>query len=142
MKTIPALVLAAVVAVGLLGGVTAYQLAAGPAGPSPSTSAGSAAPVAPVAERTRQARPKVRWAPCKPPAVRQGRACVTEEVRTVVVPAPAAPRTTVTRPAPIAQPVRATDDDRGEHVEQESEHAEHENEHENGDEHEHEHEDD
>jgi len=130
MKTIPALVLAAVVAVGLLGGVAAYQLASGPAGPSPSTSAGSVAPVAPVApvaERTHRAEPRVRWAPCKPPAVLQGKACVTEEVRTVVVPAPAAPRPATARPAPVAQPVRATDDDheRAEHEDRDDHDSEH-----------------
>ncbi|MBI2243864.1 MAG: hypothetical protein HYU55_07945 [Nocardioides sp.] len=109
MKTIPALVFAAVLAVGLLGGVAAYQVAAGPvgAGSSPTASTGAA----PVVARTRHARPKVRWAPCQPPAVRRGKACVTEEVRTVVVPAPApaAPAPA----APATRPVRAGGDDHG-----------------------------
>ena len=126
MKTIPALVLAAVVSVGLLGGVVAYQLASGPAGPSSSASAAPVTPVGATAPRTHQSRPKVRWAPCEPPAVRQGKACVTEEVRTVVVPAPAAPRSTTTRPAPVAQPVRA-EDDRDDSADREDgeDHAEH-----------------
>lgn len=135
MKTIPALVLAAVVSVGLLGGVVAYQLASGPAGPSPSASAAPVAPVEAAAPRTRQPKPKVRWAPCKPPAVRQGKACVTEQVRTVVVPAPAAPvapRASGTRSAPAAQPVRVTDDD-SEHADDER--AEHEDDDHHDDEH-------
>ena len=98
MKTIPALVLAAVLAVGLLGGLVAYQVASGPTGPDPSAAA--ATTTTPAAVRTHRPRPKVRWAPCKPPALRQGKACVTEEVRTVVVPAPPAPA------APAIRPVR------------------------------------
>ncbi|WP_296602470.1 hypothetical protein [Nocardioides sp.] len=134
MKTIPALVLAAVVSIGLLGGVAAYQLASGPAGPSPSPSAAAVAPVEAAAPRTHSPRPKVRWAPCKPPAVRHGKACVTEQVRTVVVPAPApaAPRSTGTRPAAAAQPVRADGGEDGADHEKGEDHAEHAD-HEDGD---------
>ena len=110
MKTIPALLFAAVLAVGLLGGVAAYQAASGPAAAGSSAASPADAGTTPTAERTRHVRPKVRWAPCQPPAVRQGKACVTEEVRTVVVPAPApaAPA------APAARPVRAAGDDHAE----------------------------
>lgn len=118
MKTLPALVIAAVVAVGLLAGVTTYQVASGSAGPgSPAASPTEPAVTAPAARTQQKPRTRVRWAPCKPPAVRQGKVCVTEEVRTVVVPAPAA----APAPAPAA-PVSHTDrddDGRG------AEHAEH-----------------
>ncbi len=129
MKTIPALVLAAVLAVGLLGGLVAYQVASGPTGPDPSAAA--ATTTTPAAVRTHRPRPKVRWAPCKPPALRQGKACVTEEVRTVVVPAPPAPA------APAIRPVRTGGRAEPEHAEHEddgrqAEPVEHENGPENG----------
>jgi len=103
MKTFPALVLAAVLAVGLLGGLAAYQVASGATTASAQQASApvAAAPAAPVARKAHQ-RPTVRWAPCKPPAVLRGKACVTDQVRTVVVPAPAA-----AAPAP-ASPVSAT----------------------------------
>lgn len=134
MRTIPALVLAAVLGVGLLAGVTTYQLASGPdSGGAP---AASPAVGATPAARIDQPRDRVRWAPCKPPAVRRGKACVTEEVRTVVVPAPAPAAAPA---APVAQPVRS-DEGRGEHAdddrgaepehEPESESEDHEDEHE------------
>jgi len=159
MKTIPALVIAAVVAVGLLAGVTTYQLASGPA--DAGSEAVSPAVVTTPTARTDQPRTRVRWAPCEPPAVRHGKACVTEEVRTVVVPAPApAPAAPA---APVAHQARNDDgeraghegDDRGTEHEADDEHEagdehadedEHGNEDEHADEHgdedEHEHEDD
>jgi hypothetical protein len=125
MKTLPALLLAAVVAVGLMGGVAAYRVASEPAPAAPAASA--AVPTASTAPAARaHRRTVVRWAPCKPPAVRQGKACVTEEVRTVVVPAPAPPAA-----APAIRQVRHGDDDAAEHAEP-AEHAEH-AEHEDGD---------
>lgn len=119
MKTLPALVLAAVVAVGLMGGVAAYRVASDPAPSAPAASA--AVPTASTAPAARaRRRTVVRWAPCKPPAVRQGKACVTEEVRTVVVPAPApAPPAA----APAVRQVRHGDDDGDEYAEP-AEHAE------------------
>ncbi len=125
MKTLPALVLAAVVAAGLMGGVAAYRVASEPAPAAPAASA--AVPTASTAPAARaHRRTVVRWAPCKPPAVRQGKACVTEEVRTVVVPAPApAPPAA----APAVRQVRHGDDDAAEHAEpaehEDGDHAEH-----------------
>ncbi len=112
MKTIPALVLAAILGVGLLAGVTTYQLASGTDG----TGAPAASPSAEATPVARTHRPRVRWAPCKPPSVRRGKACVTEEVRTVVVPAPASPAAPAAPAAPVVQAVRSHDGDRGEHA--------------------------
>lgn len=113
MKTLRALVLAAVVAVGLMGGVAAYRVASERTPAAPATSA--AVPIASTAPAARaHRRTVVRWAPCKPPAVRQGKACVTEEVRTVVVPAPTpAPPAA----APAVRQVRRGDDDAAEQAE-------------------------
>ncbi|WP_395659444.1 hypothetical protein [Nocardioides sp.] len=94
MKIMSVLVLIAVVTVGLAAGTFAYQTAADAGGSSQAAGASAAAvPAAPAAHPARaehrgHQRPKVRWAPCKPPAVLQGKVCVTEEVHTVVVPAP------------------------------------------------------
>lgn len=105
MKSMSILVSSAVVAVGLLGGTLAYQASSAPVGQDSSVSA-APAPTPAVARHHR--KPVVtRWAPCKPPATRVGKVCVTDEVRTVVVPAPA--------PAPVAQPVRATQPTSREH---------------------------
>ena len=97
MKTLTLILLsAAVLAVGLFAGTLAYQ--ASSAAPDSGPVAAPAAPATPAAHH--RAKPKVKWAPCKPPAKLQGKACVTEEVRTVVVAAPA--------PAPAPAPARTT----------------------------------
>lgn len=128
MKTLTMILLsAAVLAVGLFAGTVAYQ--ASSAAPDAGTSASAAAPATPAAHRQQRAKPKVRWAPCKPPAELRGKACVTEQVRTVVVAAPAAPVRTVR--TSHAEPA-----DHEQEYEHEQEHAEHEQESE------HEHEDD
>ena len=113
MKTISVLVSSAVAAVALLGGTLAYQASSAP---DATVHQNATSPVAPTADRQHRRPPKVRWAPCKPPAKRQGTACVTQKVSTVVVPAPApAPA-----PPPATRPVRATQvehvvhEDRGE----------------------------
>ncbi|MCB0895942.1 MAG: hypothetical protein KDB43_11310 [Nocardioidaceae bacterium] len=138
MKTVVlATLVAAVLSVGLLGGTLAYQAASSSDGPASSSTASTAstAAAAPAAraaasERVRHLRPIVRWAPCKPPARLQGKACVTEEVHTVVVPAPAAapaPATTGTRP-PATQTV-STGGEPAEHTEPAEHGSEHEGEH-------------
>lgn len=65
--------------IGVVGAGVAYELSA----VDPGTATSS--PAFPAADAT--GKPRVRWAPCKPPAVREGRACVTEVARTVTVPA-------------------------------------------------------
>ena len=117
MKTITVLLLsAAVVAVGLFAGTLAYQAASASPDPAPATS--SAAPATPAAHRQHRVKPVVRWAPCKPPAKLQGKACVTEEVRTVVVAAPAP------APAPVSAPTRTVRAPHAEPAEHEQEHGE------------------
>ena len=71
---------------GFTGGVRAYSVSA-EAGPAPVTPV--AAPHYPKAQTV---RPGVvfRYAPCRPPAHRVGKACVTTVTRTVTVAAPAA----------------------------------------------------
>lgn len=86
MRTLTALVSATAVVVGLGGGAAAYQIASAPGGPATSEAGHSARPAARPAPGM-----LFRWAPCRPPAVRQGDACVTEVVRTVVRPAQSAP---------------------------------------------------
>jgi hypothetical protein len=131
MKTLTMILLsAAVLAVGLFAGTVAYQ--ASSAAPDSGSTAAAAAPATPVVHRQHRAKPKVRWAPCKPPAKLQGKACVTEEVRTVVVSAPAP------APAPVAAPARSVRATHAEPAEHEQEHAEHEHESEHESEHEHE----
>ena len=127
MKTLTMILLsAAVLAVGLFAGTVAYQ--ASSAGPDSGSTAAASTPATPAAHH--RAKPKVRWAPCTPPAKLQGKACVTEQVRTVVVAAPApAPA-----PAPAAvRTVRSTHAEPAEHEgrDDDGEHAdEHEQEHE------------
>jgi gamma-glutamyl:cysteine ligase YbdK (ATP-grasp superfamily) len=69
---------------GIGGGVVAFQ--------SAMSSASSPAPAGttvtqPPPARAAQTRVHVRWAPCKAPAKRHGRACVIDLVHTIVVPA-------------------------------------------------------
>lgn len=108
MRPITALLTATVLAVGLGGGAAAYRMASVPAETTraaavtvPRAEPAPAATPAPIRKATR-----FRWAPCKPPAVRQGRACVTEVVRTVVLAAPAAPAPVVVPAASHSSGVR------------------------------------
>jgi hypothetical protein len=77
---------------GFAGGVRAYSVSAD-AGPPP------VRPISmPHYPKAQPVRPGIvfRWAPCRPPAHREGKACVTHVTRTVALPQPAA--------APAAQP--------------------------------------
>jgi hypothetical protein len=93
---------------GFAGGARAYSVSAeaGPPLPTP-----VAAPQYPQAQPV---RPGIvfRWAPCRPPAHRVGKACVTHVVHTVTLPAPTvAAATPQTAPAVQTQPrhvVRST----------------------------------
>jgi hypothetical protein len=101
------LVLAAVIA-GTLGAAVTYQVAV-PAGNAQAPTTESIVLKSP-GEKARPERRKARFAPCKPPAKREGRRCVTDVVRTVVVApqsAPAAPA-----PAPRSSGSSFNDDSR------------------------------
>ena len=93
MKTFNLVAAGAALVAGLAGGTTTYLVAAQPASESPAPDAvrTTAVTVPAVAPAPRTQKPIVRLAPCKPPAVREGKACVTDVVETVVLPAPAAP---------------------------------------------------
>ncbi len=108
MRPITALLTATVLAVGLGGGAAAYRMASAPV-----ESTRAVAVAVPRVEPARAAAPApirkathFRWAPCKPPAVRRGPACVTEVVRTVVLAAPPAPAAPVVPVAAHASGVR------------------------------------
>lgn len=111
------LVIVATGAVGLVGAVTAYRLALGDPDDERHRQTGvpSVAPAA-ATDTPTPAAPKTRWAPCEPPAELEDGVCVTEVVRTVVVPAPSS---AAARPAAPAspQPTRAEgrSDDSGSH---------------------------
>lgn len=79
MKMFSVAVMSAAVLTGLAGAGVAYEIAS--AGDSTTTTT-SVTPTTP----TDAAKPRKHWAPCKPPAVREGKACVTDVVRTVVLP--------------------------------------------------------
>jgi uncharacterized membrane protein YgcG len=70
---------------GVAGGVAVYQITA-PAEFTPS----QAAPAAAATPKARAANGETRFAPCRPPAVLEGGKCVTTQVQTVTLPAPAA----------------------------------------------------
>lgn len=97
MKLFATLLGALALLAGLAGGLRAYSLAA---------DAGTA-PVRPVAgphfPQAQKVRPGIvfRWAPCRPPAHREGKACVTHVTRTVTFPAPAP---VATAPVPASVP--------------------------------------
>lgn len=111
MKLFAILLGALALLAGVAGGLQAYTASATtvPAGPAVAVPRHHASP--------QVVRPGVvvKWAPCRPPAVRQGRACVTHVTRTVTVPAPAstipAPSATVSAsqswPTRTVQPVAA-----------------------------------
>lgn len=84
MKLSSALLGAAALVIGLGGGSVAYQLAT-TAGAPASSGTSVTTDQAQVAARV-QPGTRFGWAPCKPPAVQRGKACVTDVVRTVTVP--------------------------------------------------------
>lgn len=155
-------------AVGLVGAVTAYRLALGDPDDERHRQTGvpSVAPAA-ATDTPTPAAPRTRWAPCEPPAELEDGVCVTEVVRTVVVPAPSSAAARPAAPAPASpQPTRAEgrsedsgghdddhgddhgddrdndrDDDRHESESEDHEQEDHEDEHDDED-HEDEHEDD
>ena len=127
MKLFAVLVAALALLAGLAGGMRAYTAAA----PAHVTPAHVSAPHYPRAMPVKPGA-TFRWAPCRKPAVRQGRACVTHVTRTVTIappvvtappvpvqvaaPAPAHAAPPPTRhPSPTAQPTTTHHDDGGEH---------------------------
>jgi hypothetical protein len=103
MKTFAVLLGALALLAGFTGGMRAYSVSA----------ATPPAPKLAVAKHHPHAQPVrprvvVRWAPCRKPAVREGRACVTHVTRTVTVAAPAvaAPAPVPAAAAPQAAPAR------------------------------------
>ena len=98
---------------GFTGGLRAYSVSA-------TTPSGPPLAVAKHHPPAQAIRPgvHVRWAPCRRPAVREGRACVTHVTRTVTLPPPvaaappaapaavaqAAPARVAHSPAPHAEP--------------------------------------
>ncbi len=79
------LVAGAATVAGVAGGVAVYQVTA----PAPTE---HAAPEAVAATpKARAAKSETRYAPCRPPSVLEAGKCVTTAVRTVTLPAPAAP---------------------------------------------------
>lgn len=103
MKILSALLLALALVAGVTGSAMAYRHASAPTAlvAAPAPKAGAHRPAAQVV------RPGTRfkWAPCPAGSRLEGRACVTDVVRTVVIPAPAAP--VVARTAPVAAPAAA-----------------------------------
>jgi hypothetical protein len=97
MKLFAVILAALALLAGFAGGLRAYSVAA-PA---------QAAPVrisVPHHPKAMPVRPgvTVRWAPCRKPAVRKGRACVTEVTRTVALPPPVV----TAQPVPVARAAR------------------------------------
>ncbi len=85
MKLFAILLGALALVAGFSGGMRAYSVSAD-AGPAP------VRPVsAPHHPQAQPVRPGIvfRYAPCRPPAHRQGKACVTHVTRTVTLPVPA-----------------------------------------------------
>jgi hypothetical protein len=88
MKLANLIAAGAALTAGLAGGTATYLVAAQPAPssetpPVRTTEVSATSPVPAVAP----GKPIVKLAPCKPPAVREGKACVTDLVETVVLPA-------------------------------------------------------
>src|SRR6186713_345843 len=87
---------------GVAGGVAVYQLTA-----PPEFKPSQAAPAAAATPKARAPKGEVRFAPCRPPAVLEGGKCVTTQVQTVTIPAPAAPAPAPAAPAAPAAPKAA-----------------------------------
>lgn len=135
MKLFAAVLGALALLAGFTGGLRAYSVSA-------ATPPGPALAVAKHHPPAQAVRPGVslRWAPCRKPAVREGKACVTHVTRTVTLPAPPVVAAPAAPAAPVAPgtptraaqptPVHHTADGGHEHeVEHE---GEHEGEHEDG----------
>jgi hypothetical protein len=98
MKVFATLLGALALLAGFVGGMRAYSVAAD-AGPPPVT------PVsAPHHPQAQVVRPGIvfRWAPCKPPAHREGKACVTHVTHVVPLASPAAAAPAAPAPATSA----------------------------------------
>src|SRR5687768_6619192 len=111
MRILTVAVLSAAVAAGTGGAVVAYDLATPPVRSADETTT----PTQPANKSQRQpTRP--RFAPCTPPAKLERGTCVTDEVRTVVLPAPQVQtqpvqQTRVTRSTTTAPADQAVRDD-------------------------------
>jgi hypothetical protein len=106
MKLFALLLGALALLAGFAGGMRAYSVSAA----TPPAPPRVAAPHHPAAQPVRPGV-VVRWAPCRKPAVREGKACVTHVTHTVTVPAPAVaapPPPPAPAAAPQAPPTRAT----------------------------------
>jgi hypothetical protein len=131
MKLFAVLLGAIALLAGLTGGLRAYSVSATtPPGPRLAV-----VPHQPVAQAV---RPGVtfRWAPCRKPAVRRGKTCVTVVTRTVTLPPPVVTAPAAPAAAPQALPARvahssAPHAEPGEHGGHEHE-GEHEGEHDEG----------
>lgn len=84
MKLFAVLVATLALLAGFAGGMRAYSVAA----PAQAAPVSAPAPHHPKAQPVRPG-PTFKWAPCKKPAVLEGRTCVTHVVHTVTIPAPA-----------------------------------------------------
>lgn len=131
MRTTSALVAVAATAAGTVGAAWAYDAASPPGQPVPVASS------TPAQAKAVAKRPLLVWAPCRPPAVLRWGACVTDRVRTVVLPAPPVPALPPAAPQPAAtrsddggrEPATEDRDDDGREEQAEDE-VEHESEHE------------
>lgn len=88
MKTFTMAIAAVAVVLGLAGGTAAYTLASDPAATTDQVSAESVSMASP-SETASPEEPKVRFKPCPAPTHREGKNCVEDVVKTVVLPAPA-----------------------------------------------------
>lgn len=84
MKILTAGVLSAILVAGIAGAFAGYRSQTNQELASQRPAAVAAAPVSKAAHHQ---RPRVRWAPCPKGSRLHGRACVTDVVKTVVVPA-------------------------------------------------------
>jgi len=112
MKLFAVLLGALALIAGFTGGMRAYSASSDA---TPVSAPKVAVPHYPPAQVVRPG-PVLKWAPCRKPAVREGKACVTHVTRTVALPPPptsappATPATTtaVRAPRPTQGPSHAT----------------------------------
>ena len=133
MKLIPSAVMSVAVLAGLAGSAVAYQAASAPPdGRAPQ----QVVQVTPAEAAAAPAKERVRFAPCKRSAHLEKGVCVTDVVRTVVLPAaPAAPAAPAPMPAAPAagsdEPGDETDepgdetDEPGDETGEDEDHADH-----------------
>jgi hypothetical protein len=95
MNPVSAVILTLALLFGGAGAVFAFESAARPDAAATSVTAAtdgtSTAEASPVSRSGRHHRPPVRWAPCPAGTTLVENACVTDLVKTVTLPAPAAP---------------------------------------------------